>query len=165
MRLTIVKYPEAVLTQPSERVTEFGEDLEALVRRMAEAMYVAGGVGLAAPQLGVSRRVLVIDPSSGEEVNQLVALVNPRVTWRSPEEVIGPEGCLSMPGAVLQVVRAVAVDVEYHDTMGNVQTMRFTDFPARIVQHEIDHLDGVMMVDRVGRLARALVMKGLGNKR
>lgn len=165
MPRTIVKYPEEVLARPCEVVTEYNDELSALVHRLTEAMYVAGGVGLAAPQLGVSRRVLVIDPSGGEVTNQLLALINPRVTWQSPEQELGPEGCLSLPGAVLRVQRAVAVDVEYHDLMGNLQTLRFTNFPARVVQHEIDHLNGVLMIDRVGRLARALVMKGLGNRR
>lgn len=163
--LKLVKYPEAVLTRQCSPVAEFNDELRALVDGMAEIMYTEEGVGLAAPQVGVSKNVLLIDPSGGEEANGLVALINPRVTWRSPEQEVSQEGCLSLPGAILQVPRSIAVDVEYHDVMGNLQVRRFTEFEARIVQHEVDHLDGVLMIDKVGRLARTLVMKGLGNSR
>lgn len=163
--LKLVKYPNEVLTRPCDLVTEFNDELSALVEGMTNIMYASDGVGLAAPQVGVSRRVLLIDPTGGEDANALMALINPRVTWRSPEQEVGGEGCLSLPGAILQVPRSVAVDVEYHDVMGKQQVRRFTEFDARVVQHEVDHLDGVLMIDRVGRLARTLVMKGLGNIR
>lgn len=163
--LKLVEYPEAVLTRPCMPVNEFNNELRALVDEMAEIMYTSEGVGLAAPQVNVSSNVLLIDPSGGEEANQLLTLINPCVTWVSDEQETGQEGCLSLPGAILQVPRSIAVDVEYHDVMGNLHIRRFTNFEARIVQHEVDHLNGVLMFDRIGRLARTLAMKGLGNKR
>jgi peptide deformylase len=163
--LAVVKYPNAVLVTPCELVTEFDVSLQRLIEQMVESMYVGGGVGLAAPQVNVNKRLLVIDSTGGEEANQLLALINPSITWRSRETDTRPESCLSMPGVVLQVPRAVVVDVEYHDVMGKQHKKRFTDFPARIVQHEIDHLDGLLMFERVGQFARRLAMKGLGNIR
>lgn len=163
--LKLVKYPDPVLARSCEQVTEFNDELRALIDGMADIMYSSEGVGLAAPQVGASKRVLLIDPTGGEDANAMLALINPRVTWHSPEMETDQEGCLSLPGAILQVPRSVAVDVEYHDVMGKQLVRRFTEFEARIVQHEVDHLDGVLMIDKVGHLTRTLVMKGLGNNR
>ena len=161
--LTIVEYPDAVLLKQAAEVTVFDADLRMLIDSMAEAMYVSNGVGLAAPQVGRSQRLLLIDPSGGEEANGLMALINPRVTWRSPEQEHGEEGCLSLPGVGLLVPRAAAIDIEYHDAMGKLQQMRCTGFKARVVQHEVDHLDGILMLDRVSHLERKLALKkGLG---
>lgn len=162
--LKIVEYPDPILLRQAEGVTTFDAELRSLVDAMAEAMYSSEGVGLAAPQVSRSQRVLLIDPSGGEEANGLVVMINPRVTWRSPEQELGEEGCLSMPGVGLTVPRAISVDVEYHDVMGKPQKMPCTGFKARVVQHEVDHLDGVMMVDRLGKLGRKLA-KGLGKNR
>lgn len=163
--LKLVKYPDPVLTRSCEQVVEFNDELRALIDGMSDIMYSSEGVGLAASQVGAPKRVLLIDPTGGEDANAMLALINPRVTWHSPEMETSQEGCLSLPGAILQVPRSVAVDVEYHDVMGNHVVRRFTEFEARIVQHEIDHLNGVLMIDKVGRLARTLVLKGLGNSR
>ena len=162
--LDIVEYPNPVLSQPCHDVTTFDSGLRSIVESMAEAMYAADGVGLAAPQIGWKERILIIDPSGGEEANTMLALINPRVTWRSPEQQLGEEGCLSLPGVRLQIPRSVAIDVEYHDTMGVLKQMRCTDLKARIVQHEVDHLDGIVMLDKIGFLARKLAMKDLGRR-
>lgn len=158
----IIKYPHDVLTQPTQKVGSFDSDLHHLIDIMAETMYAMKWVGLAAPQVAVPQRVLLIDPSGGEEANQLTVMINPRVIWRSPEQHVDEEGCLSLPGVILHVPRSIATDIEYHDAMGNSRRSRFVGFVARIAQHEIDHLDDVLMIDRVGRLARKLAMKGLG---
>jgi peptide deformylase len=163
--LDIVEYPDPILSQHCHEVTAFDAGLRDLVGSMAEAMYASHGVGLAAPQVRWKERILLIDPSGGEEANQLVALINPRVTWRSPETEAGEEGCLSLPGVQLLIPRAAAVDVEYHDPMGVAQKMRCVGFKARIVQHEVDHLDGIVMLDRIGFLARKLALKDLGKSR
>lgn len=165
MRLSLVEHPNPNLLVACTNVETFDDDLRALVHTMTDIMYTHSGVGLAAPQVGVQRRLVIIDPSAGDEANQLTALINPRVTWRSIETERDAEGCLSMPGTVLQVSRSIAVDVEYYDVNGLLQTMRCTGFKARIVQHEIDHLDGIMMFERVGDLARMLAKKSLGNRR
>lgn len=159
--LEVVEHPNVVLTTAAQEITVFDGELRQLIDEMAAAMYQMGGVGLAAPQVNVSKRVLLIDPTGGEEANQLVAMINPVVFWTSSSMEVGTEGCLSLPGVRLQVPRSVAVNIEYHDVMGNVHRMSCTDaWKSRIVQHEIDHLNGVMMLDRVGPLARKLAMKG-----
>ena len=157
----VVRHPHDVLSATAQPVTAFDDELKKLVDAMTFVLYASDGVGLAAPQINVSRRVVLIDPSSGEAANQLLVLINPRVTWVSPETAGAEEGCLSVPGVRLQVQRALAVDVEYHDMMGTVQRLASRDaMQARIIQHEVDHLDGVMMMDRVGPLARRMAMKG-----
>lgn len=159
--LSIVNYPDPRLLMTCVEVSNFDDNLRVLVNSMIDMMYSKSGVGLAAPQVGVLQRLVIIDPTSGDVANQLVTLINPNITWRSVEKEIEPEGCLSMFGTVLQVPRSVAVDVEYNDVKGHKQLMRCTGFKSRIVQHEIDHLDGIMMFERVGNLARTLAKKSL----
>jgi peptide deformylase len=164
--LRVVEYPDPVLKQACLAVEVFDSGLATFVDQMVEAMYASGGVGLAAPQVGASNRILTIDPSGGESNTQLMVLVNPSVTWRSAEAEVGEEGCLSLPGVKLLVPRSLAVDVEYFDLVGVLHSMQCRGLQARIVQHEVDHLDGVMMLDRVGVMSRKLVQKHLSkNKR
>jgi peptide deformylase len=163
--LDVVEYPHDILDTPCDPVVEFDHGLKHLVEQMVETMYAQHGVGLAAPQVGVSCRVLVMDPSGGEEGNQLRVLINPEVTWRSPEQESRDEGCLSMPGMQLKVLRPVAVEVKYFDLEGKEHQVQYGEWLARIVQHESDHLDGVMMIDRVGTMQRKLALKSLGKKR
>ena len=163
--LDLVEYPNDVLVGSTELISTFDRSLKDLVESMAERMYLSSGVGLAAPQVGVTRKVVLIDPSAGDEANQLTVMVNPRVTWQSEEVAPGDEGCLSLPGVVTRVFRALAVDVEYYDVEGVMQTVRCTGFKARIAQHEIDHLDGIMMIDRVGHLSRMQALKHIGKNR
>jgi len=159
--LEIVEHPNTVLLSPASHVASFDVELKKLVEEMTMTMYASGGVGLAAPQVNVSKRIVLIDPSEGNEANKLVAMINPVVTWVSDQKALGEEGCLSLPGVRLQVPRAVAVNVEYHDVVGNVHQWACSDaWTARIIQHEVDHLDGFMMLDRASLLARKLGMKG-----
>jgi len=163
--LDLVEYPNDVLVGSTELISTFDRSLKDLAESMTERMYLSNGVGLAAPQVGVTRKVVLIDPSAGDEANQLMVMVNPRVTWQSEEVAPGDEGCLSLPGVVTRVFRSLAVDVEYYDVEGVMQTVRCTDFKARIAQHEIDHLDGIMMIDRVGHLSRMQALKHIGKNR
>lgn len=119
------------------------KDLPDLVRAMARAMYDAPGVGLAAPQLGVLKRVCVYDVDEG-----LVVLCNPKIVSSSEETEVDEEGCLSLPGIGIPVSRAVSVTCEALDPQGNPLTIEATDLHARVLQHEIDHLDGVLIIDR-----------------
>ncbi len=159
--LEVVTFPHSSLNTRALEVQSFNDDLQALVSEMIDVMYASGGVGLAAPQVGVSQRVVVIDPSAGEDSNQLIKMINPRVTWVSPDTDTSEEGCLSLPGAVVSVTRPRAVNIEYHDLAGKVQMLECTGFQARVVQHEIDHLDGLTMLDKAGPVARKLALKGM----
>ena len=147
--MKIVFYPDEGLNHPCEQVNEFNSSLISLINDMAKTMYEEKGVGLAAPQVGVNKRVLVMDPTCGESPDQLRALINPKITWYSQDKVVAKEGCLSIPGVIVNVPRSCAIDVEYHDTNGQMRNTTFTGFSARIIQHEIDHLDGVLMLKHV----------------
>jgi peptide deformylase len=164
--LSIVNHPHPALSTAAEAVSVFDKALCALVDEMTQTMYASGGVGLAAPQVNVSQRVLLIDPSGGEEPNQLMVMINPSVIWASKEMVQAAEGCLSLPGVILQVLRHLAIEVEYLDVTGNsLQHMKLVGMSARIVQHEIDHLDGVTMLSKVGHAQRTFALKELGKNR
>lgn len=155
----IVLMGDPVLRQEAADVTAFDDDLRTLVRDMWETMYHAEGIGLAAPQVGVSRRVLVVDLRRDDEPEARVALVNPRVVWASDDEEKEPEGCLSIPGLEEVVVRPWAVRVEGFDPDGHPVAVEADELFARALQHEIDHLDGILFVDRLSPLKRRMALK------
>jgi peptide deformylase len=141
----IRQYPDPVLRLEAQEVEEFDGDLEHLVERMMRLMQDARGVGLAANQVGVLRRVFVIQAEDEEEPR---ALVNPSIVERSDESDVDDEGCLSMQGVVVSVERPIRVRLEASDEEGNPVTLELEGLPARVAQHELDHLDGVLIVDR-----------------
>ncbi|GAB2702306.1 peptide deformylase [Paenibacillus thermoaerophilus] len=147
----IVKDPDPVLREPAQTVTKFNANLHKLLDDMAETMYDAPGVGLAAPQVGVSKRVIVLDP--GDDETGLIEMVNPEIVEKSGEE-IGPEGCLSIPGLQGDVKRYTRIVVKGQDRHGHPVEMVATDYLARIFQHEIDHLNGILFTDIAVRVYR-----------
>jgi peptide deformylase len=155
----IVLMGDPVLREVAEDVQAFDEELRSLVRDMFETMYHADGIGLAAPQIGLSRRVLVIDLRREDDDGEQIALVNPRVTWHSDERAKQSEGCLSIPGLEEVVERPAEVRVEGYDPEGNPVSLSADELLARALQHEIDHLDGVLFLDRVSPLKRRMLMK------
>ena len=165
--LDIIEVPHPILAKRAREVTasEFGSDLVVLLRDMAETMYAAPGVGLAAPQIADSRRILVVDPGfEGEEGQQnkgreLYKMVNPRIIERSKETVIWEESCLSVPDMVVEVTRSISVKIHWQDAEGNPFEKVFADFPAIVVQHEMDHLEGTTLLDRTSRLKRSRYIK------
>ena len=161
--LPIVKYPDPVLDEPCAPVEEFGEDLRQLAADMIATMHDAPGIGLAAPQVGRSERLTVIDLSSGSEPDELLVLVNPRVVEREGE-VREEEGCLSFPDFMLVVPRPERVVVEAQDLDGKPLRIEAEELLARCLEHEIDHLDGVLFLDRVSTLKRDLARRKI-NKR
>ena len=149
-------YPDAVLKRVSDPVEAIDARVRALLDDMAETMYAANGVGLAAPQVGVGQRVIVVDPRQDEVKG--FALVNPVVVERSSELDRAEEGCLSIPGLQEIVERPAQVTVEGLDPDGNIVRMAAEGLLARVLQHEIDHLDGVLFIDRVSPLKRKLLI-------
>jgi len=139
----IVKDPDPVLREKAKEVTKFNANLHKLLRDMAETMYDADGVGLAAPQVGILKRVIVVDV--GDE-RGLIEMVNPELVEQEGEQ-LGPEGCLSIPGLSGDVRRAKRVVVKGLDRNGSPFTVEAEDFLARAFQHEIDHLNGVLFTD------------------
>jgi peptide deformylase len=150
---------ERVLRQPAVVVEAFDDGLRALVRDMFETMYHAEGIGLAAPQIGVSSRVIVVDLRREDEDDEPMALVNPRLVWASDETAKQPEGCLSIPTLEEVVERPAQVRVEAHDPEGRPLTIEAEELLARALQHEIDHLDGILFLDRVSALKRRMLLK------
>ncbi|MEK3884413.1 peptide deformylase [Paenibacillus sp. PL2-23] len=139
----IVKDPDPVLREVAKEVTKFNDNLKKLLRDMAETMYDADGVGLAAPQIGISKRVIVVDV--GDE-NGLVEMVNPVIVEQEGEQ-LGPEGCLSIPNLNGEVLRAERIVVEGQNSDGDKFTVTASGFFARAFQHEIDHLNGILFTD------------------
>lgn len=154
----VVKYPEPVLARRGEEVTVFDAELKQFVDEMFESMYVAQGIGLAAPQIAVSKRITVIDVSFQKNPKEKIVLINPEIIEREGK-VLEEEGCLSLPDIREKVSRAEWVKVRAQDVTGKTFEIEGTDLLGRCMQHEIDHLDGILFIDRISRLKRELVLR------
>jgi peptide deformylase len=145
----VLVYPDPILRRGGKTITSFDADLRALAAKMFEAMYEEGGVGLAAPQVGIEQKLLVLNPSGDKKdaAGELV-LCNPKLTKKKGRE-FGDEGCLSFPDLHAEVERWIDITVTYQDLDGKEQTLTTNGWLARIIQHEMDHLDGVFFVDRL----------------
>ncbi|NEQ31051.1 MAG: peptide deformylase [Leptolyngbya sp. SIO4C5] len=140
---------DRALRQPAKRISRVDEEVRQLAREMLRTMYSADGIGLAAPQVAVNKQLIVIDLEPDNAANQPIVLINPKVTRASKELCTGQEGCLSIPGVYLDVIRPAAIEVSFKDENGRPQKIKAADLLARAIQHEMDHLSGVMFVDRV----------------
>lgn len=158
MILRIRKYGDPVLETKAEPVTEFNGELKQLAADMFETMYANKGIGLAAPQVGVSKRLAVLDPSAGEDEAAKLVLVNPEILVREGVQ-IGEEGCLSIPGFREDVKRAYRVRVRAQDLDGNFFETDGEELLARAIQHEIDHLDGILFLQHLSLLKRDLIKR------
>lgn len=147
--MDIVVFPDPRLRAKNAPIEAFDEELAGLARAMFDAMYETGGVGLAAPQVGVNVKLLVFnEEGKAEEADREVVLCNPRVVSKSKDRVSGEEGCLSFPGIYAPVQRHQEIVIEAEDLEGKTFQKTFTEWEARIFQHEFDHLDGVLFIDR-----------------
>jgi peptide deformylase len=158
MILKIVKYPEPILSQPGEPVTEFNAELRKLVADMFETTYASQGVGLAAPQVDVSRRVTVIDLSVGKVPKDRLVLINPEIIFQEGKQY-EDEGCLSFPDIREKVVRAAKVRIRAQDERGKWFEMDGGELLSRCIQHEIDHLDGMLFIFRMSALKRDINLR------
>ena len=159
MVLKILKYGEPVLEQPAAPVSDFeSRDLRQLIEDMFETMYAAKGVGLAAPQVGLSQRVTVIDISVGEDESKKLVLINPELVTREGTQV-GEEGCLSIPGFREPVTRANKVTVKAHNEKGEPVEVSGEELLARALQHEIDHLNGKLFIHHLSALKRDIIRR------
>ena len=158
MTLEILKYPNTILARKAEPVPAVTPEIRELAAGMAEAMYANQGVGLAAPQVGASLRLIVIDLSGPEKREALMTLVNPVITAAAGEQE-DEEGCLSVRSYRTVVRRAATVTVTAQDLDGNPLTIEADELLAVCLQHEIDHLEGVLFIDRISRLKRAMYDK------
>ncbi|MCK4761071.1 MAG: peptide deformylase [Candidatus Aminicenantes bacterium] len=157
--LQIYKYGEDVLKLKAKNIKDINGKIAALIKQMTATMYYTkNAIGLAAPQVGRSLQLSVIDLSFGEKKEEFTVLINPEIIESEGEEA-GDEGCLSLPGITIPVKRKTKLLLKYFDMDGKEQQREFEDFKARVIQHEVDHLDGVLILDRVSSLKKQMVKK------
>ena len=154
----ILIWPHPVLKQKAKPVAKVDDSVRTLVKDMFETMYAADGVGLAAPQVGILQRVIVLDTTPRQPESKPIAMINPEIIGMEGETTY-TEGCLSIPGEAEDVDRAAFVTVKFLDVEGQEQTLRCDGLLAIAVQHEVDHLDGTVFVDHVSTLKRELIRK------
>lgn len=135
----IVIHPNEVLRTVCDPVETFGDEVGQIIQTMRATMLAAKGIGLAAPQIGLTRRIALVGK---------FAMLNPRITWSSEAQTVLDEGCLSIPESRTKVLRPSSVEVEYFDVSGCLKKIRLSDKMAKCAQHEIDHLDGILIIDR-----------------
>jgi peptide deformylase len=157
--LQIYKYGDDVLKLKAPKVTNIDEEIVKLIRLMTATLYyTTNGVGLAAPQVGTSLQLSVIDLSVGQKADEFMVLLNPEIIEAEGSEA-GEEGCLSFPGMCMPVKRKTKLLLKYIDMEGKERQQDFDGFKARVIQHEVDHLDGILIIDRVSSLRRQMVKK------
>jgi peptide deformylase len=155
----IIILPDKRLRLVSEPIKAIDREVKALVADMFETMYDAPGIGLAAIQVGVPRRVVTMDLSKKEEAQQPQVFINPEILWRSDEKATYEEGCLSIPEFYEEVERPAQVRVKYLDLEGREQELEASGLLATCLQHEVDHLNGILFIDYISRLKRERVVK------
>lgn len=156
----IITFPHPVLRQEAETITEFNEELKTLIEDMVDTMYQAPGVGLAANQIGVARRLVVVDRSTQEDERTFIVLINPEIT-QGVGSVVQEEGCLSVIECYSNVKRYQKIHVTAQDVDGKPLEFDAEDRFARIIQHEVDHLLGTLFIDHLSALKRAMYKKKL----
>lgn len=159
MKLKIIEVPNPILRQVSKEVKQVDEDVKTTLADMLETMYKANGAGLAAPQVGLLKRMVVIDAARKGEEPAPYKMVNPKIVWHSDELQECQEGCLSIPNQYAPVRRFESVKVEYLDENGKSCILEAKGFLAVAVQHELDHLDGVIFIDHLSKLRQKMMLK------
>lgn len=155
----IINCLDPTLRKPSKPVERVDDDLRRLIDDMFETMYEAPGIGLAAIQLGIPRQVIITDVSGEEDEPAPLALINPRILWRSDETSLYNEGCLSLPEQFAEVERPARCRVAYIDPDGGEQEIEADGLLSTCLQHEVDHLDGVLFVDHLSKLKRDMIIR------
>ncbi len=159
--LSIITAPDPRLKVKARPVTRVDDAVRTLMDDMLETMYRAIGIGLAAPQVGVGSRVIVLDNAREGEPPQPLKLANPEILWRSLELIAGNEGCLSLPEQYAEVLRPKAIRLRYLDYDNEIREMGADGLLATCLQHEIDHLDGLLFVDHLSPLKRSMILRKL----
>jgi peptide deformylase len=159
--LPILTAPDPRLKVMSKPVTKVDDSIRRLMDDMLATMYASEGLGLAAPQVGVPKRVIVMDLARQGEKPNPIMLANPEVIWRSEEEMVCEEGCLSVPDQYSEVSRPKAVRIRYLDYQNEIREMDAEGYLATCLQHEIDHLNGILFIDRLSSLRRNIILRKL----
>ncbi len=159
--MPIITAPDPRLKRESKPVAKVDERVRKLMADMLETMYDSSGIGLSAPQVGVLERVIVVDCAREGEKRQPVKIANPEIVWESDETVVCSEGCLSLPEQYADVERPVAIRLRYLDEQNEIRELEAKGLLATCIQHEIDHLDGVLFVDHISALKRGIILRKL----
>ena len=155
----IITVPDETLKKISEPIEKVGVNEKKLINDLFETMYNSNGIGLAAVQIGVLRRVLVVDVSSKEEEKKPMCFINPKIKKKSDEMSVYEEGCLSIPDTFIEIQRPKICEIEYLDIYGKIKIQKFDGLLSTCVQHEINHLDGKLIIDHLSKLKRDLIIK------
>ena len=162
---TILVEPDKILRQKSQPVNTVGRDEQKLMNDMLDTMYAANGIGLAAIQIGVPQRIIVMDISRDKENKNPMYFVNPVIKNRDLEKSIYEEGCLSVPNQFAEIERSCKCEVEYLDYNGKKEILKTEGLLATCIQHEIDHLEGILFIDYLSKLKRSMIVKKLSKQK
>ena len=157
----IITEPDIILRKKSVNLEKVDDDLRALMDDMLETMYAAPGIGLAGVQIGILKRLIVIDVSRDEEKKSPLFLINPEIISKSSNTSVYEEGCLSLPGYFAEIERPAECQIEYVDYHGKKKEMKASGLLATCIQHEVDHLNGILFIDYLSKLKRDMVIKKL----
>ncbi len=157
----IVIEPDPILRKKSQPLEEVNDEVRKLLDDMLETMYKAPGIGLAAVQVGILKRLIVIDVSKDTKKKDPLFLINPKLTFKSKSTSVHEEGCLSLPGHFAEIERPAECHVNYIDYNGRQRSLKANDILATCVQHEIDHLDGILFIDYLSKLKKEMIIKKL----
>ena len=162
---TILTEPNKILRQISNPVDHVGEEEQKLMDDMLETMYAAPGIGLAAIQIGIPKRIIVMDISREKENKNPLHFVNPEIAWKADEDIIYEEGCLSVPNQFAEINRPKECHVKYLDYFGQPQLLKAQGMLATCIQHEIDHLEGILFIDYLSKLKKTMIIKKLSKQK
>ena len=162
---TILTEPNKILRQISNPVDHVGEEEQKLMDDMLETMYAAPGIGLAAIQIGIPKRIIIIDISREKKNKNPLHFINPEIVWKADENIIYEEGCLSVPNQFAEINRPKECHVKYLDYFGQPQLFKAEGLLATCIQHEIDHLEGILFIDYLSKLKKTMIIKKLSKQK
>lgn len=162
---TILTEPNKILRQISNPVDHVGEEDQKLMDDMLETMYAAPGIGLAAIQIGIPKRIIIMDISREKENKNPLHFINPEIVWKADEDIIYEEGCLSVPNQFAEINRPKECHVKYLDYFGQPQLLKAEGLLATCIQHEIDHLEGILFIDYLSKLKKTMIIKKLSKQK
>ena len=162
---TVLTEPNNILRQISNPVDHVGEEEQKLMDDMLETMYAAPGIGLAAIQIGIPKRIIIMDISREKENKNPLHFVNPEIVWKADEDKIYEEGCLSVPNQFAEINRPKECHVKYLDYFGQPQLLKAEGLLATCIQHEIDHLEGILFIDYLSKLKKTMIIKKLSKQK
>ena len=161
----IITIPDEILKKNSKPIEKVGINEKKLINDLFETMYNSNGIGLAAVQVGILKRVLVVDVSSKEDKKKPMCFINPVIKKQSDEMAIYEEGCLSIPDTFIEIQRPKICEIEYVDTNGKIKSKEFDGLLSTCIQHEINHLDGILIIDQLSKLKRDIIIKRISKSK